>query len=110
MILIIEKLKNLSINIFELNIYQDKNEWKHNLLPIDVSKIESYRVVDLIKYKNHYALIKKLKVILGDRHKNFICRRCLNTYTSENMLKKQKPKCENNDTTTIRTSLESHLH
>ena len=28
-----EKLNNLSINIFGLNFYQDKNKWKHNLLP-----------------------------------------------------------------------------
>ena len=41
--------------------------------------------------------------------KKFICRRCLTSYTSENMLKIHKPECENNDTTTIRTSSESHL-
>ena len=55
-------------------------------------------------------LLEKLKVFLGDHNKKFICRRCLNSYTSENMLMLHKPKCENNDTTTIRTSSESHLH
>ena len=54
--------------------------------------------------------MKKLDVFLGDHNKKFICRRCLNSYTSENMLMIQKPKCENNDITTIRTSPESHLH
>ena len=34
----------------------------------------------------------------------------MSSYTSENMLKLHKPKCENNDITTIRTSSESHLH
>ena len=61
-------------------------------------------------YKNHYVLIEKLNVFLGDHHKNFICGRCLNSYTSEAMLILQKPKCENKDKTTIRTSSDSHLH
>ena len=34
----------------------------------------------------------------------------MNSYTSENMLIKHKPKCENNDITTIKTSNESQLH
>ena len=96
--------------MFELNFYQDKDKWKHNLIPIEISKKESDRVVDLLIYKNHYALNKKFNVFLGDHHKNIICRRCLNSYTSENMLKIQKPKCENNDISTIRTSPDSHLH
>ena len=96
--------------MFELNFYHDKNKWKHNLIPIEISKNEADRVVDLLIYKNHYALIKKLNVFSGDHLKIFICRRCLNSYTSENMLMKHKPKCENDDTTTIKTSLESHIY
>ena len=52
------EINNLSVNIFELNFYQDKNKWKHNLIPIEISKNESDRVVDLLIYKNHYALNK----------------------------------------------------
>ena len=104
------ELKNLSINIFELNFYQDQNKWKYNLIPTEVSKIESDRVIDLLIHWNHYALNKKLNIFLGDHHKTFICRRCLNSYTSENMLMIHKLKCENNDITTIITSNESHLH
>ena len=33
----------------------------------------------------------------------------MNSYTSENVLTLQKPKSENNDITTIRTSHESHI-
>ena len=106
----LNELNNLSVNIFELNFYQDKDKWKHNLIPIEISKNESDRVVYFIIYKNHYALIKKLNVFLGDYHKNFICRRCLSSYTSENMLTLHKTKCENIDITTIKTSSESHLH
>ena len=104
------ELNNLSVNIFELNFYQDQNQWKHKLLPIEISKNISDRVIDLAIYKNHYVLIKKLDVFLGDHNKKFICRRCLCSYTSENMLLKHKPKCENNDISSIKTSNESHLH
>ena len=50
--------------------------------------------------------LEKLNVFLRDHHKNFLCRRCLNSYTSENMLMLHEPKCENKDKTTIRTSPE----
>ena len=66
-----EKLNNLSINKIELNFYQNKNNWKHNLIPIRISKIESDRVIELIIYKNHYTLNKNLNVFLGDHH-NFL--------------------------------------
>ena len=78
------ELNNLSINIFELNFYQDQNQWKHKLIPIEVSKNDSDRVIDLAIYKNHYVLIKKLDVFLGDHNKKYICRQCLSSYTSEN--------------------------
>ena len=106
----VEKLNTLSINIYELNFYQDGDKWKHNLKPIEISKNEMDRIVDLLIYENHYALIKKLYVFLGDHNKSFVCRRCLISYTGENILKIHKPKCENKDITTIRTSPESHLH
>ena len=64
-----EKLNNLSLNIFELNFHQDKNKWKHNLIPIESRKSESDRVVDLLIYKNHYALIIKLNVFPRDNKK-----------------------------------------
>ena len=35
---IFEKLKTLSINIFELNFYQEQNNWKRKLIPIETSK------------------------------------------------------------------------
>ena len=47
--------------------------------------------------------------MLEDHLKNFICRRLLNSYTSENMLMSHEPKCENYDITTFRTSNESYL-
>ena len=93
-----------------MNFYEDQNKWKHNLIPIEINKNESDRVVDLLIYKNHYSLIEKFNVFLGDHHKKFICRRCLNSCSIGNMLMIHKAKCEDNDFTTIRTSSESHLH
>ena len=104
------ELNNLSINIFELNFYQDQNQWKHKLIPIEISKNNSNRVIDLAIYKNHYVLIKKLDVFLGDHNKKYICRRCLSSYTSENMLIKHNQKCGEDNITTIKTSNESHLY
>ena len=104
------ELNNLSVNIFELTFYQDQNQWKHKLIPIEISKNNSDRFIDLSIYKNHYILIKKLDVFLGDHNTNFICRRCLSSYTSENMLTKHKQKCGVDNITTITTSKESHLY
>ena len=69
---ILEKLNNLSINIVEVNFYQDRNEWKHKFIPIEISKNDLDIVVDLLIYKNHYALLKKIIVFLGNHHKIFI--------------------------------------
>ena len=104
------QLNNLSVNIFELAFYQDQSQWKHKLIPIEISKNNSDRVIDLAIYKNHYVLIKKLDVFLGDHNKKFICKRCLSSYTSENMLMKHKEKCGDDNITTIKTSNKSHLH
>ena len=53
------ELNNLSIKIFELIFYQDQIKWKHKLIPIEISKSNSDRFIDLAIYKNHYILIKK---------------------------------------------------
>ena len=93
-----------------MNFHQAQNKWKHKLIPIENSKNESDKVVDLIIYNNQYALKKKLKVFLVNPNENFICRRCLNSYTSEKMLMIHKPKSENVELTTVTNSSDSHLH
>ena len=104
------ELNNLSVNIYELSFYQDGDKWKHNLIPTEISKNESDKVIDLLIYKNHYALIKKLHVFLGNHNRSFVCRRCLNSYTCENALTNHKEKCGEDNICTIRTSNESHLY
>ena len=107
----LKKLNRLSFNIFVLNFYQNQNKWTYTLISVEISKNdESDRVVDLLIYKNHYPLNNKLNVFLRNHNKNFICRRCLNSYSIENMLMIHKLKWEIYDITTIRTSSESHLH
>ena len=104
------ELNNLSVNIFELNFYQDQNQWKNKLIPVEIIKNISDRVIDVAIYKNHYVLIKKLDVFLGDHNKKFICRQCLSSYTTKNMLMKHKPKCGDDNITVIKTSNESHFN
>ena len=51
-----------------------------------------------------------MDVFLGDQNKKIICRQCLSSCTSENMLMKHKQKCGFDNTTTIKTSNESHIY
>ena len=104
-----EKMNNLAINIFELQFYQEGEKWKHKLIPIEVSENNSETVIDLVIYKNHYALIKKLHVFLGKRDSKFVCRRCLSCFTNENVLVKHTERCKQQDITAIRVSKDSHL-
>ena len=104
-----EKLNNLSIDIYELNLYQDGDKWKHNLLPIEISKNNSERFTDLLIYKNHYPLFKKLYVLLGNHNKSFVCRRCLKSYRNENASINHEEKCGEENISAIRTSSKSHL-
>ena len=103
------EINNLSINIFELNFHQDHNKWKHKLLPVEVSINESDRVIDFLIYKNHYVLIEKLHMFLGNHNCNYICRCCLNSHASQNVLIKHKQQCGAQDITSLRLSNESHL-
>ena len=99
-----EKLNNLSINIYELNFDQNK----HKLIPIEISKNESDKVIDLLIYKNHYVLIKKLNVFIGKHDCKYICRKCLNSYTTKSMLIKHKNLCGQNQI--LKTSSNSHIY
>ena len=102
-------MNSLSINIFELQFYQEGINWKHKLIPIKISEIDSETVIDLMIYKNHYALIKKLHVFIGKRGQKFVCRRCLTCFTNENVLVKHSERCREQDITAIRLSKENHL-
>ena len=99
-----EKLNNLSINIYELRFDQNKQK----LIPVEISKNKSDKVIDLLIYKNYYALIKKLNVFVGKEKCKYICRKCLNSYTTHNMIIKHKKLCKENQK--LKTSPESHIY
>ena len=99
-----EKLNNLSTNIYELGF--DQNNYK--LIPIEISKNESDKVIDLIIYKNHYVLIKKLNVFIGKEKCKYVCRKCLNSNTTLSMLVKHKNLCGENQI--MKTSPNSHKY
>ena len=98
------KVNNLSINTFELNFCLQNKKWKHKLKPFEITEKESDGVVDLLKYKNHYVLLRRIHVFLCNQSCNFLCRRCLSSYTSQNVLTKHKQQCEEQEITSIRTS------
>ena len=100
-----EKLNNLSINIYQLYFNQGA---KHKLIPIEISKNKSDKVIDLLIYKNHYVLIKKLNVFIGKNDCKYICRKCLISYTTNNMLIKHKKLCGENQK--IKTSPNSQIY
>ena len=62
----------------------------------------------MLIYKNHYVLKEKLNVVLGKSDSKYICRRCLSSYSSKNVLLKYKIKCEQQEITSIKTSNGSH--
>ena len=104
-----EKLNNLSINIFEFNFQLNGNERKYKLIRMEISKNDSDKVIDLLIYKNRYALIKNFSLFLVELDSKFVCRQCLSSYSSRNVLIKQKQRCEQQEITAIKTSNESHL-
>ena len=60
-------------------------------------------------YKIHYVLIKKLHIFIGNSKCKFICRKCLSCFEYEHALKKYKERCEQQDFTAIRLSIDKHL-
>ena len=101
---------NLSLNIIELDFDQDQNKWKHNLVPIEISKNKSDRVIDILIYKNYYALNKKLNVFLGNHNCTYVCKQCLNSLTSQNVLIKHKRQCGEQDIPSLGIINEYHLY
>ena len=103
-----EKLNNRYVNILELNFYQDHIKCRHKLTPFEVIKNESDRDIDLLNYKKHYTLIKNIQIFLGNHNRKYVCRRCLNSHTSRNVLHKYKQQCGEQDISSLRLSRESH--
>ena len=103
-----EKLNNqLSINVFE---YSKEDDNDYNLVPLYISKtVENRRIIDLVLYKNHYILLKKLHVFIGKHDNSFVCRNCLSSYTVQSKLITHKRLCCNKNKSVYVQSKESHV-
>ena len=85
-------------------------EGKHKLVPNELSNSEYETTIDLLIYNNHYVLIKKLHIFIGNSKCKFICRRCLSCFEHEHVLKKHKDRCEQQDFTAIKLPLDKQLN
>ena len=103
-----ENLNNqLSINVFEYSKEED-NDYK--LIPLYISNnIENRRIIDLILYKNHYILLKKLHVFIGKHDSSYICRNCLCSYTVQSELTTHKRLCGTKNKSVYIPAKESHV-
>ena len=95
---------------FESNFYSDQTKWKYKIIPYEVSKNETDRVVDLQIYKTHYVVIQKLNVFLGKQVCRYFCKRCLNSYTNQDVLIFQTQKCDQQKITSIKLTNEPHMY
>ena len=59
--------------------------------------------------KNHYVLIGKLHLVLGNLGCNYVCRQSLNSYTRQNVMIQHKQQCVEHDIASIRLCNESRL-
>ena len=81
----------LTINVFE---YCTKDDNDYKLVPLYISKnTENRRIIDLILYKNHYILLKKLHVFIGKHDNSYVCRNCLSSYSIQSELITHKKLC-----------------
>jgi hypothetical protein len=85
-----EKQNNINVNIFE---YIEESK---KLNPIHCSKNgEGVRVIDLMLYKDHFILIKKLHTFCKtSADATHLCRNCLSTYKTKDHLINHKQLCE----------------
>ena len=92
----IDKFENLN-NQLAINVFQYSTEDNdHKLVPLYISKNnENRRIIDLIFYKNHYILLKKLHVFIGKHDNHYVCRNCLNSYSIQTELTTHKILCGN---------------
>ena len=107
----IDKFENLnnqfSINVFEYSTDED-NDYK--LAPLYISKnIENRKIIDLILYKNHYIILKKLHVFIGKHDNIYVCRNCLNIYSVQSKLMTHNILCGKKNKSVYIPSKKSHV-
>ncbi|GFY42948.1 uncharacterized protein TNIN_142361 [Trichonephila inaurata madagascariensis] len=108
-----EKMNEISINVYGLN---EENK----VFPLLITKAEKNKHVDLLYLKNsinnsHYCWIKNLSRLassqLSKSHRiTSICRRCLQHFSSENVLLKHRENCNSHDSVRIEMPKEKWLY
>ena len=94
----------------DLSFYLNQKVWKHESIPIEISKKKCDKIFDLFFYRKLYVLIKNYIGFLGKHESKFVCRRCLNCILSKNVLLKHKQRCELQEITSIKIPKESHTY
>ena len=98
----------------DINKFEKSNDlylgMKKGVYPLRISSKQSERVVDLLLIsddeKQHYCLIKSLSRLLASevsktKYKRYFCRRCLNSYDSEDKLQQHQEYCNNHEVVKI---------
>ena len=97
-----ENLNNLNVNVFELT--------KTVLTPIHTNTNYDQPQTDLLLFENHYCLITKLHCLINkDSHMKWVYRRCLTTFSSEDILNQHINRCQKQQPTNITFSWKDHL-
>ena len=98
-----EKLNNININVFSYNE-------KYNIFPLQISKINFEKVIDLLSITNentnHYCWIKNFdglvrKQINKGSHKYFHCKKCMHGFKTKDLLEKHNKNCTTEPTRII---------
>ena len=79
----LETENSLNLNVFEVN-YKAKDDLgvTSELLPFYISDSKS-KPIEILWYENHYCLIKKLHVFIGNYIKPRVCRSCMASFFDE---------------------------
>ena len=105
----ITKFEKLNPDIPGINVFSLNEDNK--IYPLRINKKDCQKSVDLFLYskdgKQHYSLIKNFSRLVRtqktkDGRKIFICKKCLNHYTKEELLEKNINYFGNNETALIR--------
>ena len=98
-----ENLNNLNVIVFELT--------RTVLTPIHINKNYLQPQIDLLLFENHYCLITKLHCLINkNSHMNWVCRRCLTAFSSEDILNQHIDRCQKQQPTNITFSWKDCLN
>ena len=97
-----EKFNNLNVKFFELT--------NSVLTPFLINKKYLQPQIDLLLFENHYCLLTKWPcLVIKSSHMNWVCRRCLTAFSSEQFFFAHTSRCINQQPTNITFSWKDHL-